>query len=56
MSKFKVASEKETRVIQQNHMEQKNYAVMYSNERTIRLLCYDTRDIIVIEKGDRKWS
>lgn len=55
MSKYTVPNEKEKRIIRQNLLDPEKVAVMYSDETKIRLLCYPTRDVIVIEKGDRKW-
>ena len=56
MSKYTVPNEKEKRIIRENLLDPKRVGVMYSTENKIRLLCYPTRDVIVIEKGDRKWS
>lgn len=48
--------EDETKIMKENGMDsEKSYGVMYSDADTIRLLCHETRDIIIINRGDRKW-
>lgn len=47
--------EKEKRILRENGMDPKCYGVMTRDEDMIRLLCYKTRDIITVHKGDRKW-
>lgn len=31
------------------------FAVISADKNTIRLLCYLTRDVIIIQRGDRNW-
>lgn len=55
MPNVKVPTEMETQIIRENGMNPNNYGVCYRDATCIRLLCYLTRDIITIDKGDRKW-
>ena len=55
MAKVTVPDEIEKKIIQQNGLNPEKYGVMYRDEKTILLLCYDTRDYIEILKGDRPW-
>ena len=41
--------------MRENHLDPKNYGVLYRDADCIRLLCYETRDMLTIWKGDRKW-
>lgn len=47
--------ERDEQIIRENGMDPKNYGVLYRDADCIRLLCYITRDMITIYKGDRKW-
>lgn len=48
--------EDEKQIMKENGIsDSKSYGVMYRNADTIRLLCHETRDMIVIYRGDRKW-
>lgn len=49
------ADDRELQIIRENGMDPNNYGVCYRDATCIRLLCYLTRDIITIDKGDRKW-
>lgn len=51
----RVPTETEKQIIQENGMDPSNYGVCYRDETCIKILCYVTRDIITIDKGDRKW-
>lgn len=55
MPKEMVPNPEEVRIIRENQMNPEEYAVIQSTETYIRLLCYKTRDYILIEKGDRAW-
>ena len=55
MPKVTVPDEQEQRILRENHMDPGHYGVTYQDKDTIRLLCFDTRDDIVIHKGDRPW-
>lgn len=56
MSNYKAADKREQEILQRNGMNPREYAVMSSGDRWIRVLCYKTRDVILIEMGDRKWE
>lgn len=55
MPKVTEPDEQAKRIIQENKMEPDHYGVTFRDEVTIRLLCYETRDEVVIRKGDRPW-
>lgn len=56
MPSVTVPTETEKQIMRENGLtNQKDYGVMYRDADCIRLLCYLTRDIITIHKGDRKW-
>jgi len=55
MGRITVPTEREERILRENHLDPREYGVTYRDEKTIRLICYRTRDSIVIQKGDRKW-
>ena len=55
MGKVRVPDKTEQKIIRENYMDPAKYGVTYRDETTIRLLCYMTRDIISITKGDRAW-
>lgn len=48
-------TKQEEQILRENGMNPKDYGVMYRDAACIRLLCYLTRDVITIDKGDRKW-
>lgn len=48
-------NEREKQILRENYLEPGNYGVIYRDADCIRLLCYATRDMITIYKGDRKW-
>lgn len=45
----------EEQILRENGMDPKHYGVMYRDAGRIRLLCYLTRDVVTIDKGDRPW-
>ncbi len=53
--KIKIPESEEEIILRENGLDPNEYAVIQSTETSIRLLCYKTRDYIVIEKGDREW-
>ena len=53
--KYEVPDEKEQKILRENGLDPDEYCVTYSDGKRIRMQCYKTRDIITIEKGDRKW-
>lgn len=48
-------SESEVQILRENHLDPKEYGVIRRTADSIKLLCFDTRDIVTIDKGDRKW-
>lgn len=50
-----IPDERDEQIIRENHLDPKDYGVIYRDADTIRLLCYATRDNITINRGDRKW-
>ena len=55
MSKVTAIKEQEEKILRENGMDPSKYGVLQITEDHIRLLCYKTRDIIEIWKGDRSW-
>lgn len=51
-----VPNDLDRKIIQENGMDPEKYGVKFRDEECIRLLCFATRDVIVIWKGDRKWQ
>lgn len=47
--------EQEKRILRENGLDPDRYGVVYRDDATIHLLNYDTRDDVVIRKGDRTW-
>lgn len=56
MPKISVPDEREQKIITENGMDPNEYGVIHGESDCLRLLCYRTRDQIVIRKGDRAWS
>lgn len=54
--KVRVPELDEERILRENGLDPNEYAVTYSTEDAIYLLCYRTRDTVVIRKGDRPWK
>ena len=50
-----VPTDKEKQILRENGMNPNDYGVTYRDADIFRLLCYATRDIITIDRGDRKW-
>lgn len=46
----------EEKILRENGLDPNEYAVTYRTEAEIYLLCYRTRDTVVIRKGDRPWN
>lgn len=56
MANNRVPDDFEKQIMRENGItDTKSYGVMYRDSDCIRLLCYVTRDVITIHKGDRKW-
>lgn len=55
MAKERLPDKEEQRIIRENGMDPEAYAVTYRTDTEIYLLCYKTRDHVVIRKGDRPW-
>lgn len=56
MSKVTSTNEREEKILRENGMDPSEYGVIHSEDDYIRFLCYKTRDIVQISKGDRPWS
>lgn len=50
-----VPKDREAQILRENNLNPNDFGVMYKDANCIRLLCYATRDIVTIHKGDRKW-
>lgn len=50
-----VPNEREEQILRENGLDPKNFGVTFRSADCIRLLCYTTRDIITVWRGDRKW-
>lgn len=55
MGKYRTPDEWEERIIQENGLNPKQFAVQHRTEDAIFLLNYKTRDTVTIYRGDRKW-
>ena len=55
MARVNVPDEQEKRILRENGLDPDRYGVVYRDDATIHLLNYDTRDDVVIRKGDRPW-
>lgn len=55
MANNRVLNEKEEKILRENGIDTKHVAVEYDSKDCIQLLNYNTRDTIIIRKGDRKW-
>ena len=55
MARIRVPNEAEEKILRDNNMDPRSYGVMNADGDSIRLLCYRTRDVIEIHRGDRKW-
>ena len=51
-----VPNELEKHIIEENKMDPDHYSILFRDDDTIRLICYDTRDEVTIRRGDRPWS
>lgn len=56
VSKVDIPNEREERILRGNGMDPREYGVLYREDTVIHLLCYKTRDTVVIRKGDRPWK
>lgn len=56
MPKVTVPKELENHIIEENKMDPDHYGILFRDDDTIRLICYDTRDEVTIRRGDRPWS
>lgn len=55
MAKERLPDKEEQRIIQENGLNPEEYAVTHRTDTEIYLLCWKTRDQLVIRKGDRPW-
>lgn len=51
----RIPSKAESIILEQNGMDPNSYAVTRRGEDSLQLLCYKTRDEIMIFRGDRPW-
>lgn len=56
MAKERLPNKEEQRIIQENGLNPEEYAVTHRTDTEIYLLCWKTRDQVVIRKGDRPWK
>lgn len=54
--KVRVPELDEERILCENGLDPNEYAVTYRTEAEIYLLCYRTRDTVVIRKSDMPWN
>lgn len=56
MPDVKTTTEREMEILRENHIEKpEKFGVMARGDDFIRLLCYDTRCVLTINKGDKPW-
>lgn len=53
--KYKTPTEREKEIIRRNGIDPEGVAVIHSDDDTIHLLRYTTRDEITINRGDKPW-
>lgn len=53
--KISALNEVEEKILRENHLNPKEYGLIRRTADSLKLLCFDTRDIVTIDKGDRKW-
>lgn len=53
--KYTVPDEQQAKIIRENGIDPNAVAVYMTGEDYLRLLVYETRDMITITKGDRSW-
>lgn len=56
MSKYRSLDEQEERLCKENGIDTKGVTVSFRDKDVIHLLKFDTRDTIIIRRGDRQWS
>ena len=56
MYKYHVPDDRQAKIITENGLNPKEYAVISAEKNCLHLLCYKTRDQVIIRKGDRAWS
>lgn len=55
MAENRVPNEREKQILLKNRIDPSHMAVERSDDNYIRLLNHETRDHIVIHRGDKKW-
>lgn len=55
MSVYTVPDAAVQRILARNGMDPNEYGVMQQSEDSLLLICYRSRDIIRIMKGDKEW-
>ena len=55
MAKITVPDEQVGKILRENKMDPDDYCVISREEDWIHLRNYDTRDDVIIRKGDRPW-
>lgn len=55
MTKYRVPTEEEKRIMRRNGIEPDGVAVIFRDEKTIHVVRHKTRDQITITQGEKKW-
>ena len=56
MSKYKIPDERESEILKRNGINPESVAIVFTDDDSIRMLNYKTRDEIIIHRGDKQWS
>ena len=55
MTKYRVPTEEEKRIMRRNGIEPEGVVVIFRDEKTIHVVRHKTRDQITITQGEKKW-
>jgi hypothetical protein len=56
MPKYKIPDDRESEILKRNGIAPESVAIVFSDDDSIRVLNYKTRDEIAIYRGDKQWS
>lgn len=56
MGKYRIPTEQEAEILRRNGIDPDNLTIVHSDDDCIRALRFQTRDEIVVHRGDKKWS